>query len=132
MRVTVIARVTDGLDAKLRARTQDQKQRVLRVMQQSGERVLNTAASLTPFDTGFMLDKLRLERTREGYNYAIGWRAGDFIGQRNPATGRTIDAFYPVYVVYGTRRMAGRDPLTPALRTEEPQLKRALAAALGG
>jgi hypothetical protein len=130
MRLTVIGRVTAGLDAKLKARTNRQKQNVLSEMERSGNRVLETAASLTPFDTGFMLEKLRLERTRGGYNYAVGWRSSDFVGQQNPQTGRAITDFYPVYVVYGTRFMAGRDPLTPALRREEPTLRRGLKRAL--
>ncbi len=128
----MLVRNTQGLKAKLRARTQQQKQAVLAVMATSGERVLNTAAGLTAFDTGYMLSKLRLEPTRGGYNYAVGWRDEDFTGQSNPATGQPIDVFYPVFVVLGTRFMAGRDPLTPALRLERPTLNQELAQALSG
>lgn len=124
------ARLTAGFEAKLAARTARQRERVLAVMQASGERAHDIAASLTPIDTGFMVSRLLLERIRDGFGYTFGWRAVDFIGQLNKATGRVIDVFYPRFIVFGTRFMAGRDPLTPALKAERPKLLAELRAAL--
>ncbi len=116
IRVTMFARVTEGLVAKLAARTRRQKQAVLAVSQREAEATHSLAQSLANRDTGYMASQLRLEFTRGGFNWVIGFRAEDFIGQTNPVTGLLILRFYPVDVIHGTRFYAGNDFLTAAHR----------------
>lgn len=132
MRMTVEVRNVEGLKRKLRARTQRQETKLLEATAVDAERVYALAQSYCPEDTGYMKDHLRLTFTRGGFNYRLGWRREDFVGQTNPLTGRVITDFYPLFVVYGTRYMAGRDPITPALEQERrnrmQRYRRALAA----
>lgn len=83
-----------------------------RAIEDSGQRVYLDALSLTPVDTGFMVDTLRLTYLPSMLGYEIGWYAQDYGGLRPTGFPRP---FYPPFVVLGTSKMAGRDPLTPAL-----------------
>lgn len=132
MRVTVRLRNTDGLKARMLARTTAQRQAIRAEMGRSSVRVFAEAQSLTPRDTGFMQAKLRRNLTRNGFNYVVGWYAADFIGAINPRTLRPITYFYPLAVVYGSRFMGGRDPLTPALEKERPIMRANIVAILEG
>ncbi|MBA2672021.1 MAG: hypothetical protein H0U67_16755 [Gemmatimonadetes bacterium] len=132
MRLTMLARNTSGLRAKLEARTARQKARQLKAAQDAGEEEHAVVVSLANRDTGYMASRTRLEFTRGGYNYAVGYRAEDFIGQTNPVTGRPITSFYPVYVIQGTRRYAGNDFLSAARRIMRPRVLRRYSDALSG
>ncbi len=123
-RVTMLVRNTAGYAAKLRARTRAQKQRLLAANQQAGELVLERSIALSPVDTAFMQDHIGLEFTREGYNFAVGCKAGDFLGATNPVDGREITTFYPPLVHNGTRLMAGRPWLKTALQQTKPEIRR--------
>jgi hypothetical protein len=90
-------------------------------MQASQERVRDHAATLTPVRTGRMRELLRGQPTDGGLGYVVGWVAEDFRAVAQP--------FYPLHVVMGTRFMAGRDPITPALEADRAQLTRGLQAA---
>lgn len=127
-RVTVKVRNTDGLRAALQAKDRRVKDAVLDIVAESADRAFNIAQDLCPRDTGFMADKMRLEFTREGYNYAIGWHAADFLGETR--RGALPVPFYPPYVVFGTSEQAGRDPLTPAIEEERPRALAAMRRAL--
>lgn len=132
MRVTVLVRNTAGIKAAIRSRTARQRQRVLEATQQGAEQVTEQARALCPVDTGFMVDRLRTEIGGDGDRFAVGFRAEDFVGQVNPATGKEITAFYPVFVVFGTRFMAGNDFLTAALRAEQATIRQGYTRALNG
>lgn len=96
--------------------------RAARIMADSRERVREHGASLTPVRTGRMREHLRQTPTEGGLGYVVGWVKEDFTAVAQP--------FYPALVVLGTRHMAGRDPITPALEAERPVLLRAFAAGL--
>lgn len=132
MRVTVKVRNLAGVIARRQARSGEQRKQIKAEIARSSVRVLAFAQTLTPVDTSFMVRHLRREITQDGFTYAVGWHAEDFIGAINPVTLRPILSFYPTFVVFGTRHMAGRDPLTPALERERPVLRRNLAAILSG
>ncbi len=132
MRVTMLVRNTDGLKAKIRARTREQKQRVREVAEREGDETYAIAFSLANRDTGYMADQLRLEFTRGGFNWAVGFRSEDFIGQVNPVTQQEITAFYPVFVILGTRFYAGNDFLTAALRGRRELIRQSYARAIRG
>lgn len=132
MRLRVILRNVEGLKARLEARTAEQRRQIKAEMVRSSVRVFAGVQALTPVDTGFMRRQLRRTLTREGYNYAIGWYSSDFLGVLNPVSQRVITFFYVVPIIYGSKRMAGRDPLTPALREEREILRGNIAAILGG
>lgn len=129
-RLTMRVRNTDGVKARLQARNIQTRLRILDAVDESASRVLHIAQDLCPRDTGFMAEKMRLEFFREGYSFAIGWHADDFLGQTR--RGGQPTPFYPPYVVLGTSRMAGRDPLTPAVEEERPRAREAFAKALRG
>jgi hypothetical protein len=122
VRLTVQARVVDGLEAKLRARTQRQKAQILAEVAESGDRVFARVQDTVPRLTHYMAEHTLLIPTYNGYGYRVGWHARDFIGKRNPVTKQIITRFYPVDVHYGTKHMAGRDVITPATELERPRL----------
>lgn len=90
-------------------------------MRASQARVRDTAVPLTPVRTGRMREQLRAEPADGGLGYFVGWLAEDFRAVAQP--------FYPLPVVTGTRFMAGRDPITPALEADRAQLTRGLGDA---
>lgn len=132
MRVTMLVRNTDGLKAKLKARHREQKQAVLAVAEREGNETYAIAHSLANRDTGYMADHLRLTFTRGGFNWNVGFRAEDFVGQVNPVTGQEITAFYPVFVILGTRFYAGNDFLTAAMRSRREMIRQSYARAIAG
>lgn len=125
----MFVRNLDGLKAKLRATTTAKKQRLREAVVSEADKTLVATLDACPVDSGFMRANVRLEFTREGYNWAIGFRAEDFIGQENPK-GVTITAFYPVFVIKGTRHMAGNDFLTAVLHLRKAQIRARYARAL--
>lgn len=129
-RRTIYVRNVAGVEAAIKARTGRQRAAIRGVTERGMLRVLNRAQALCPRDTHYMALHMRAELTQRGYNFFVGWHAEDFIGKTNPVNGRVITSFYPKFVVFGTRRMAGRDPLSPALRAERPNLLRGYARAL--
>lgn len=72
------------------------------------------------FRTGRMYDRLRLTIPSDGLTFEVGWKERDFPANR----------FYPIFVVFGTRFMAARDPLFPARDKDRPYFRRDLAALL--
>jgi hypothetical protein len=90
---------------------------ITRAMQQAmqvmGAETYEIAYALTPKDTWFMADHLRLDFSPNYQVFELGWSADDFFDADLP--------FYPPYVVFGTRFMAGQDPLTPAHEMTKPE-----------
>lgn len=130
LRLTLLVRGLDGVEARYRATTARQKQRVLQVMLDSGERVFDHVVADCPVDEGLMVGATRLIPTREGYHYAVGWLRKDIVGKRRPKSKTLVKSFYPVFVIRGTRRRAGNDILTAAELRERPIRRRLLKAAL--
>lgn len=128
----MFVRNTAGLEAKLKARTRQQKQRVLEASQDLGDEEHAEVVALANRDTGYMASQTKLRFTRGGFNYLVGYFAEDFIGQDNPVTGQLITRFYPVDVIFGTRFYAGNDFLTAAHRLMRDRIRARYAAALSG
>ncbi len=129
-RLTVTVRNVEGLTAFLKARDARQRARVRAVTERGLDRVFHMAQSLCPRDTHYMALHMLGETTRNGTNFFVGWKKDRFVGEVNEATGEVVTEFYPPFVVFGTRFMAGRDPLTPALQAERANLRRGYARAL--
>lgn len=124
MRVTVKVRNTDGVSRKLEFKGKAARAELRKCVQRAGERVYQMAANLTPIDTGYMVDHLRLSFHREGFSYHLGWYAEDFVGtERIHGFSQTPRPrpFYVPYVVFGTSRHSGVNPLTPAQESDKQQ-----------
>ena len=130
--IRVTARQSPTLFAKLRLRTRQQIERAQEAAQHSAERTFARVQEAVPRDTHYMALNTQIRFTDNKLGYRIGWYRSDFVGQINPVTGQVISTFYPVYVIYGTRFMAGRDVLTPAFRAERPNFRKALQRAVHG
>jgi hypothetical protein len=81
------------------------------------------AYDLCPKDTFFMADHLRIEFSRGGFAYELGWRERDFT-----AAGRE---FYPIFQEFGYRhwrsgRFIQNPSLFPARNATRPKVLRAL------
>jgi hypothetical protein len=130
VRLTVNVRNVDGAKARVRATTQRKKQNLLRQSVKEAEATFDLAQALCPRDTEYMANHMRLDFTREGFNWVIGFRREDFVGQTNPVTGLTITDFYPLFVVEGTRFQAGNDFLRAAMKLRAAQIRAAYREAL--
>lgn len=128
----MVVRGLDGVVAKMKAQTVQQKRRVLIVMLRSGERVFDDVVAHCPVDEGLMIGATRLIYTRDGYHNAVGWLRKDIVGKRRPITKTIVTYFYPVKVIRGDKRRAGNDILTAAELRERPRRRRELRVALGG
>ena len=71
------------------------------------------------YDTGRMFNARMIRYGEASHAAAVGWFASDFPGP----------TFYPPYVVFGTRKVPARDPLTPALARRAPDFRRLCQAA---
>lgn len=132
MKLKVEVLVNKTLEIQLRERTARQTAGLKKVMTDSARRVVMMVADSTPRDTHYMAEHLDERPTHGGLGYLIGWWRSDFVGKENPATEQIITTFYPYYVIHGARGIMGRDPLTPALRTDTPRLEQEAARALSG
>jgi hypothetical protein len=116
------ARMSDGYEAFVRARTRSQREAIRRVTATEMDHCFNIVVADVNRLTGYMADQTTPKLTNEGTGFTVGWYAEDFIGQENPVTGQIITSFYPVFVIKGTSRMAGNDVLTAALRERRPAI----------
>jgi hypothetical protein len=132
VRVTLLSRMTQGLPAKLAARTARQKERVKATTPVLLQEEFSIAQSLINRDTEFSANNMIAEVTREGYNYALGFRRDQFVGKTNPVTGKVVTEFYIRYVHDGTRYYAGNPFLATARRLMRPRIRAAYARALSG
>lgn len=123
VRMTMTVRNLDGLRAKVRAQTQRQKEHVRTATALDMEATFDLAQALCNRDTGFAASKMFAELTRDGFNWVIGFRASDFIGQTNTlaSPARLVTEFYIRFVIEGTRFMAGNDFLATAFRLRVDQ-----------
>lgn len=121
-KMSLATRNTKGVIASLRQYGERAKERAKVVVEESADRVYQTARQNAPVDTGFMVEHLRREFTPAGLGYSVGFRAEDFA-----AAGKD---FYPVFLEFGTRFMAARPFLFPAAALERPRFRRELVEAL--
>lgn len=122
MRMTLSTRALSGLAGRFRVAEKSAHRAVRRVVKQTGEAAFSQAYADAPKDTTFMVSHLRLAFVRDGLAYELGFREEDFT-----AAGL---AFYPVYVIFGTRYMPARDFLFPANRDAQREFRGELLAAL--
>lgn len=132
LRMTVQVRNTAGLKAKIRARTVAQKRRILETSIREGEATFDLAQALANRDTSYMADHMRLDFTRGGFNWTVGFRREDFVGQTNSNASppRLITEFYPIFVLEGSRFQAGNDFLRAALELRRSKILGAYRQAL--
>jgi HK97 gp10 family phage protein len=71
--------------------------------------------SLTPVDTGWMVEHRHIRLTPSGLGFDAGWDASDFLGQGL--------AFYPFFQEFGTRFMNAQPSLGPAYEYIVPEFK---------
>lgn len=121
-RMTISTRNNRAVIANLKRYSEQARERARVVVQESADRTYNTSKSLAPVDTGFMADHLRKEITPGGYGYQVGFRQGDFTGAGKE--------FYPVFVLFGTRFMPGRDFLFAPNEGEKARFRQNLRQAL--
>ncbi len=131
MRLTVKVRNAEAVVRRLETKDKNVRAALRDVVARAGERVYQSAYNLTPVDTGFMRDALRLSYHREGYSYHLGWYAEDFVGTTRERGGTTQPRpFYVPPVVFGTSHVAGRDPLTPSMEDDRAQFHQESAEAM--
>ena len=114
----MVVRNLDGLKARIRARTQRQKQAIRAFTETDLGETFDLAQALCNRDTGYAASKMIAQLTRGGYHWVIGFLRTDFVGQVNTLASppRLITEFYIKFVLEGTSRMAGNDFLTTAFR----------------
>ena len=123
VRLTMVVRNTAGLQAKINARTQQQKERIRAATAADASATFDLAQALCNRDTGFAASKMFVSLTRDGFNWVLGFRAEDFVGQINTLASppRLVTEFYIRWVLEGTRFMAGNDFLATAFRLRVAQ-----------
>lgn len=113
--LTLSVRSRQGLAANFRAYDAAFQVGSRRAIRENGEFCRELAQLLCPRRTNFMANHIRTEYSADGLSYRTGWREKDFA--------EAGFAPYFIFVVKGTRYMAAQDPLTPAFREAEAQLR---------
>ena len=122
MRLTLSTRNISGIAARFRARDAKVQRNVRRVVKKTGEAAYSLAYADAPKRTTFMVNQLRLDFAKDRLSYELGFREQDFT--------KAGFAFYPVWVIFGTRFMAANDFLFPANREARREFRQELRAAL--
>lgn len=122
MRLTLSTRNLSGIAARFRARDVAVQRNVRRVVRRTGEAAYSLAYADAPKRTTFMASQLRLRISDDGLRYDLGFREEDFTNAGF--------AFYPVFVIFGTRFQAANDFLFPANREARREFRPQLRAAL--
>lgn len=104
-RLTLSTTNLRGIAANFVAADQKAQAAVKRVVKRHGIGLHEDVYAATPVRSGFMRSQLRLRFTEGGYGYEVGWDEPDF-------TDAGL-AFYPVYVLFGTRTQAPNDYFFP-------------------
>jgi hypothetical protein len=120
--LTLGVRNIEAVKANLRQYGEQAKENARSAAQASADRLYEASQALCPVDSGFMKEHERKEMTPAGYGYRVGFQESDFTG-----AGRE---FYPLFVIFGTRFMAGRDFLFAPAAAEQVTFRRELKAAL--
>lgn len=104
-----------GVVANLFAADKRVQRGVRELVADTAGRQYQRTADLTPKDTFFSVEHLRLDFTPDHLGYTVGWRAEDY-----EAAGL---AFYAPYFVFGTSTSPAQDPLTPAQREADGYMR---------
>lgn len=121
-RLTFAFRNKSAIRLILGRKDQELKAGVRQEVKKSGVRLLSMSKATSPVDTGFMRDHIRLTFTPAGFGYDVGWKQSDF-----RAAGL---AWYPPFVIYGTRRMPARPFIEIAWNRERPTFTEAVKAVI--
>ncbi len=116
--LTLSTRNLSGLAARFRAYDRRFVGAVKRSVRRNADQLLDEAWHACPVDTGYMRDHIRVLITDDGLAYEVGWREEDFLDEHG--------AFYPLYVIFGTVHMAGRDFFFPLARQQRAKFRREL------
>ena len=113
----VLERVEKGMDPNLRKQ-----------LDVVAEKVKNDAKDFCPVDTGSLKASIRKEAVARPAStvWEVGVRAGGYV--TNWKTARKVD--YAVHVEFGTRNMALRAFLRPALRMNQQAIRNAVLEAM--
>lgn len=95
---------------------------LIHLVREAGEFCRELAFYLSPVDTTFMRNHLRVMFGPKGYSFEVGWLEEDFL-----SVGL---AFYPLYQEFGTRYMAAQPSLAPAYHDTVQWFLPELAAAI--
>lgn len=123
MRMTLSTRNLEGQVARFNAVVPRAVAAARKVVRETGEAAFADVWQDVPVDTGYMRDTLRLLFASDGLAYELGWQEVDYLPYGL--------AFYPVYVIFGTQYMAGRDVLFPNHRAAKAEFRPKLHDALG-
>lgn len=122
MQLNIKLRNVSATIANIKATEKRVIEAVKATAEKHGLRTLAKVQALCPVDTAFMVDHTRLVFTPQGFGFEVGWLAEDFTSEGL--------AFYPVFVIAGTSKMAAQDCLTPAFAEIRPEYTADLALAL--
>jgi hypothetical protein len=110
LRLTQFVRNTQGLAlARLGRRTRAQREAIRAASGADFDRTLTRFLAYCPVRTGYMLEHTTARRTRDGFNWLMGFERKNFVGHTNPATGQVITFPYFFAVIRGTRHRAGNN-----------------------
>lgn len=92
------------------------------VMDANGMGMMETAAELSPFDTGFMSSHVTYTPAPDRLSFTVGWHRADF----------DAEGFAPYYFFqeFGTEMHAAQPSLTPTAHQMLPDVPPDLAAAM--
>jgi hypothetical protein len=120
MRITLSTRNASAVIANIVAADARAQRAVKGAVKRAGNAVhgltRENMLSMGIFDTGHMYDVLRLRYSEAGLSFQVGWDEADF-----------PKSFYPIFVVFGTIKMPGRDPLFPAHARVKPIFRQDIA-----
>jgi hypothetical protein len=122
IRLSFRLRNADAVVANLRAREEQLQQTVREIVHEAGGVCRELVRVFCPVRTGFMRDHVRTDYSESGYAFATGWDSRDFL--------EAGLAFYPPFVIAGTKNAPAQDCLTPAFTETVARMKVDLENAL--
>lgn len=115
-------RGVSGMVANLHAAEKQAVEAVKASVRRMGEEQRSRTEQECPKRTGFMASKTRLDFSPEGLTYNVGYEAADFEGGGM--------AFYPQFVIFGTRYMAPNNFIFRVQEEMAPRLTREVGQAV--
>lgn len=115
----------NGLIANFLANDRDVQVKILQVNRIIAQEAHDIAVQLCPKDTSYMSEHIRIRFSDEGYTWALGWEATDFVGVVNPVNGKVM-IFYPPIVELGGFNSDPQPTLRPTMEAIEGDYKAAL------
>lgn len=112
VRLALSFRNEAAIAANFRGADQVLVREVKAVVRNAGYLVVDFARALVPIDTSFMHDHVGVVFSPDGRVFEAGWDEADFDAAGLP--------FYPLYVEFGTSKMAAQPSLYPAYKEVQP------------